>query len=148
MKFLELSSNRSFWRGIDYHHENRVIEWKQIDNIHYSGKVKGSDNNVYDVTIDISRPRRSKCNCPFAQGRYVVCKHMVALYLAIFPEKEQEWMDYIERANSEYEEEKKSYYETLEEDITNYVNKLPEEEVRRLLISKMLVDLYDEDMEY
>lgn len=163
MKFMELSSNRSFWRGIDYHHENRVIEWKKIDDIHYSGKVKGSDNNVYDVTIDISRPRRSKCNCPFAQGRYVVCKHMIALYLAIFPEKEKEWMDYIEEQNSMYEEEEydDEYYdgyeeeeqyikldenkEELKKEIIKYVLNLSEDEAKRLLIGRMFADLCEED---
>lgn len=144
MKFLQLSSNKSFWRGIEYHHEKRVLEWKQIDEIHYSGKVKGSDDHVYDVTIDISRPRRSKCNCPFAEGRYVVCKHMIALYLAIFPEKEKEWMDYIEEQNTVYEDERTSYMDELKEDITRYVNNLSEQEVREMLINRIFVDMLDD----
>ena len=62
----------------------------------YQGKVKGSGSAVYDVTIDVAHPRKSVCNCPFAEGRRVICKHMVALDLEIFPEKEQQMLDYIE----------------------------------------------------
>ena len=45
---------------------------------------------------------KRKCNCPFAEGRRVICKHMVALDLGIFPEKEQQMMDYIEEQNQLY----------------------------------------------
>ena len=36
--------------------------------------------------ILIKHPRKSKCNCPFAEGRRVVCKHMIALYFTIEPQ--------------------------------------------------------------
>ena len=52
MKLLNLASNNSFWRGIDYHHENRIISWKELAENCYQGKVRGSGNTVYDVTID------------------------------------------------------------------------------------------------
>lgn len=93
MKLLNLASNKSFWRGIDYHREKRIVEWKQLDKDCYQGKVKGSDDAIYDVEIDIKHPKKSTCNCPFAEGRRVICKHMVALNLGIFPEKEQQMMD-------------------------------------------------------
>ena len=79
MKLLNLASNNSFWRGIDYHHENRIISWKELAGNCYQGKVRGSGNAVYDVTIDTAHPRKSACNCPFAEGRRVICKHMIAL---------------------------------------------------------------------
>ena len=40
MKLLNLASNNSFWRGIDYHHENRIISWKELAENCYQGKVR------------------------------------------------------------------------------------------------------------
>ena len=54
---------------------------------------------------DKVHPKKSVCNCPFAEGRRVICKHMVALDLGIFPEKEQQMMDYIEEQNQLYDQE-------------------------------------------
>ena len=58
-----------------------------------NGKVRGSNDAVYDVTIDTVHSKKSVCNCPFIEGRRVIRKHMVALNLGIFPEKEQQMMD-------------------------------------------------------
>ena len=60
-----------------------------------NGKVRGSNDAVYDVTIDTVHSKKSVCNCPFVEGRRVIRKHMVALNLVIFPEKEQQMMDYL-----------------------------------------------------
>ena len=58
-----------------------------------NGKVRGSNDAVYDVTINTVHSKKSVCNCPFVEGRRVIRKHMVALNLGIFPEKEQQMMD-------------------------------------------------------
>ena len=58
-----------------------------------NGKVRGSNDAVYDVTIDTVHSKKSVCNCPFVEGRRVIRKHMVALNVGIFPEKEQQMMD-------------------------------------------------------
>ena len=57
---------------------NGEIKNMKLLNLASQGKAKGSGDAVYAV-----------CNCPFAEGRRVICKHMVALDLGIFPEKEQ-----------------------------------------------------------
>ena len=142
MKLLNLASNNSFWRGIDYHHEKRIIDWKEVADNGYQGKVKGSNDAVYDVTIDIAHPRKSVCNCPFAEGRRVICKHMVALDLGIFPEKEQQMMDYIEEQNQLYEQEYELEMQEREEAIREYVMKLSKAELREMLIERMINDLY------
>ena len=71
-----------------------------------NGKVRGSNDAVYDVTIDTVHSKKSVCNCPFVEGRRVIRKHMVALNLGIFPEKEQQMMDYLY-----YKEDKQSFDE-------------------------------------
>lgn len=142
MKLLNLASNNSFKRGIDYHHENRIISWEELEKNCYQGKVKGSGSAVYDVTIDTAHPRKSVCNCPFAEDRRVICKHMVALDLGIFPEKEQQMMDYIEEKNQMYEQEYEREMKEREEEIKEYVMKLSKTELREKLIQWMINDLY------
>lgn len=142
MKLLNLASNSSFWRGINYHHENRIISWNELRENCYQGKVKGSGSAVYDVTIDTAHPRKSVCNCPFAEGRRVICKHMVALDLGIFPEKEQQMMDYIEEQNQLYEKEYEQEMLAREEEIREYVMNLSKAELREKLIQRMIDDLY------
>ena len=142
MKLLNLASNNSVWRGIDYHHENRIINWKEVGKNCYQGQVKGSDGAVYDVTIDTVHPKKSTCNCPFANGRRVICKHMVALNLGIFPEKEQQMMDYIEEQNEMYEKEYEREMKEREEEIIEYVMSLSKAELRQRLIECMINDLY------
>ncbi len=142
MKLLNLASNNSFWRGIDYHHEKRIINWKEIGENCYQGKVRGSNNDTYDVTIDTTHPRKSVCNCPFVEGRRVICKHMVALNLWIFQEKEQQMMTYIEEQNKMYEQEYEQKMKEREEEIREYVMQLSKAELREKLIQRMIDDLY------
>lgn len=143
MKLLDLASNNSFWRGIDYHKEKCVVSWEKIDEDCYHGKVKGSNGAVYDVTIDIAHPRRSVCNCPFAEGRRVICKHMVALDLGIFPEKERQYMKYIEDQNQLYEEEYEKETEMRREEIRKHVMSLSKKELQEALIQRMINELCD-----
>lgn len=148
MKFLNLASNNSFWHGIDYHHEKRVKSWKQIGEGQYHGQVRGSDNRVYRVEIDVKHPRKSACDCPFANGRRVICKHMVALYLEIFPEKEAQMMEYIEEQNRLYEQECELRLERRKAEIAEYVMRLSKAELQKQLIQRMTAELYEDDRHY
>ena len=94
------------------------------------------------MKIDIAHPRKSACNCPFAEGRRVICKHMVALDLAIFPEKEQQMMDYIEEQNQQYEREYELEMQEREAEIVEYVMHLSKAELQQMLIQLMIDDLY------
>ena len=71
-----------------------------------NGKVRGSNDAVYDVTTDTVHSKKSVCNCPFVEGRRVIRKHMVALNLGIFPEKEQQMRDdlYYKKDNQTFDE--------------------------------------------
>ena len=147
MKLLDLASYRSFWRGIDYHHEKRVISWKELDKEIYCGEVRGSGNNVYHVQIDMNHPRKSTCDCPFADGRRVICKHMIALDLAVFPEKENQIMQYIEEQEELYEQEIENEREEKIREIRSYVMGLSKSQLREILISRMISDM-EEESEY
>ena len=55
--------------------------------------VRGSGQKHYDVFIDLEHPRKSKCNCPHADGKRVICKHMISLYFAAYPKIAQKYCD-------------------------------------------------------
>ena len=75
MGLKECASWASVCRGYDYYKEDKVLEIKQESETTFSSLVKGADNAQYHVYIDIKHPRKSKCDCPHADGRRIVCKH-------------------------------------------------------------------------
>ena len=83
MSFLDLASYSSYCKGIGYCQSKRVISYEKISDTLYKGIVRGSKD--YEVEIDIEHPRKSRCNCPHADGKQIICKHKVALYLTVFP---------------------------------------------------------------
>ena len=70
-------------RNGDYYKEKRVVELNKINENEYSSIVKGTNN--YNVHLDIEHPRKSSCNCPLANGKRIICKHIVATYFTAFP---------------------------------------------------------------
>lgn len=79
MTFYDSTSNKSLWRGIDYYKSGKVRKHAETEG-GLRGTVDGSNGETYDVVINLEHPRKSTCNCPFAEGRKVICKHMIALY--------------------------------------------------------------------
>ena len=67
---------------------------------------------------------------------------MIALYLEIFPEKEAQWIDYIEEQNHLYEEAYEQEMREREAEIVDYVMKLSKAELRNILINHLIDDLY------
>ena len=100
-----------------------------------------SGTEEYNVHIDIKHPRKSTCTCPFADGRRVICKHMVATFFTIYPEEAER----IIKEEQEYEEEEERLFEEHLEEVREYVNGLTEDEVRALLIDKLMDEWYDDD---
>ena len=141
MGMLEICSNNSYWRGLDYFEDKRVKTLKQINQNEYEAEVEGTE--VYRVHLDINHPRKSTCTCPHAAGKSTICKHKVAVYFSIFPEEAQEAIDERNRYHKEMEEREKEYDKKVEEITKRYkehVNSLPEKEVRRLLVNYMVHD--------
>lgn len=141
MELYRIASLQSQFRGYDYFKEKKVIFFKQVENSIYSGKVKGS-SKTYDVTIDIEHPKKnSTCNCPHADGRKIICKHMVALYFKIFPEKAEQFLEEIDEHNKKVEE----YEQELELKLRKYVKSMSKKELEEALLDCLYeVDwLYD-----
>ena len=144
MHFLKLTINNSYWRGHDYYLNKNVLSWsKESENI-YCGKVKGNNGNIYDVRINSLRGKKSTCNCEFAKGRYVVCKHMVALYLTVFPGKDVEREEYYEKEYNDYILQLNKEKENKKTEIVKYVKSLSKKELQEELLERMLSDLEED----
>ena len=139
MGLIDLASSNSLWRGIDYYQSKNVKKIKKISDDEYNSIVSGTEE--YNVHIDINHPRKSTCTCPFAAGRRVICKHMVATFFTIYPEEAER----IIKEEQEYEEEEERLFEEHLEEVREYVNGLTEDEVRALLIDKLMDEWYDDD---
>ena len=139
MGLIDLASSNSLWRGIDYYQSKNVKKIKKISDDEYNSIVSGTEE--YNVHIDINHPRKSTCTCPFADRRRVICKHMVATFFKIYPEEAER----IIKEEQEYEEEEERLFEEHLEEVREYVNGLTEDEVRALLIDKLMDEWYDDD---
>lgn len=85
MGIISLASGASCWRGLDYYKKNKIINLKRINDYEYTSTAIGTNN--YDIYLDVSHPRRSTCNCPLANGKRIICKHIVATFFTAFPEE-------------------------------------------------------------
>lgn len=134
MGLIEIASNNSVWRGMDYFNNKKVISWFSPEADVYDGKVSGRGDNIYTVHIDTVHPRKSICNCPFADGRRVVCKHMIALYFTAEPKAAKDFLKEVEKWEAEEEEREKQHYE----DMKKYVKSLSKAELQEQLLEALL----------
>lgn len=135
MGFLSCASSASAWRGYEYYETKKVISWKKRNESQYEGEVKGSAKTPYRVTIDIEHPRKiSSCNCLFADGKRIVCKHQVALFFTVFPKEAKLYMEEIEA----YEREEEQREQEMIDGIVKYVHSLSKEELRTELINALI----------
>lgn len=143
MGLIEVASGSSVWRGMDYYENKKVQSWKKIDEDIYDGVVNGSEGKKYNVHIDKLHPRKSTCNCPFADGRRVVCKHMIALYFTAEPQAAKDFLKQVEEWEREEEELELQHYK----DLRKYVNSLTKAELQEQLYNA-LVELEEANNRY
>lgn len=134
MGLIEMASGNSIWRGMDYYKNKKVIAWEKSGTDTYDGKVSGSGNNKYLVHIDKAHPRKSTCNCPFAEGRRVVCKHMIALYFTAEPQAAKDFLKKVEQWEAEEAEREKQHYD----DLKKYVKGLSKTELQEQLLNALV----------
>ena len=138
MGLIEMASGSSVWRGMDYYERKMVCSWKKSGEEAYDGVVSGSEGNKYSVHIDKVHPRKSSCNCPFAEGRRVICKHMIALLFTAEPKTAEDFLRQVENWEQEEKERERLHYKELRE----YVNSLSKKELQERLY-EALVELED-----
>ena len=113
MGLIDIASSASAWRGYEYYKENKLLSVDKISENEYEGTVTGSSNEPYSVHIDILHPKRSTCNCPFAEGNKKICKHKVALYFSAFPDEADKYLTAVEQAEKEAEEYEEQIYDIV-----------------------------------
>lgn len=129
MKVIKSASSNSVWRGLGYYQEKKVISYQKIDEFLYEGKVAGSDGSIYSVVLNIEHPRSSKCDCPHAHDRKIICKHLVALYFTIFPSEVDVFLKEVEEAQKEYFD----YREDLYDKTMKYIDSMSKAELQDAL---------------
>ena len=134
MGLIEMASGNSVWRGMDYYKNKKVIAWEKSGTDTYDGQVSGSGNSKYFVHIDKAHPRKSTCNCPFAEGRRVVCKHMIALYFTAEPQAAKDFLKKVEQWEAEEAEREKQHYD----DLKKYVKGLSKTELQEQLLNALV----------
>ena len=130
MGLIDIASGKSVWRGLDYYETKKVISWEKAGTSIYKGRVSGTDGQIYDVEIDKVHPKKSKCNCPFAEGRKVICKHMIALYFSSYPKEAKKYYNDVIK----YQDEEEQRQEELENKVIDYVHKLKKSDLEQLLL--------------
>lgn len=134
MSILSIAKYSIIWRGYGYFESKKVLSWNKINGDVFEGEVAGSCPEPYHVTIDTKHPKKSVCNCPYAEGARIVCKHKVALFFTVFPE---EAAQYIAQINASEEEEERQAQERYDQ-IVQYVESLSLKELRAALINALL----------
>ena len=130
MGILECASGASVWRGYDYYKEKKVLNLKELEHNVFSATVAGSSPNPYSVELHIDHPRKSRCNCPHADGKRVVCKHIVATYFTALPEEAEKF--YAEAMAYQAEEEQRQ--EELCDKVIEYVGKMKKADLCQSLL--------------
>lgn len=128
MGIISLASGNSCWRGLDYYNNKKVIKINKVDENEYSSIVKETNN--YNVHLDIEHPRKSTCDCPLANGKRIICKHIVATYFTAFPEEATNFEEEQNRLQEEYEE----YQDKVYDKVIMRLNKMTKEELIEELI--------------
>ena len=141
MGLIEIASGNSVWRGMDYYNNKKVASVEKTSTTTYDGTVKGTE--LYHVHVDLEHPRKSTCTCPFADGRRVICKHMIALYFTAEPKAAEDFLKQVDEWENEEEEEEQRHYDELRD----YVNSLSKAELQQLYYDA-LIELEDRRRNY
>lgn len=133
MALIDLASRKSAWRGIDYYKQNKVLSCKVNDDGTYDGVCAGSGSSNYQVHVDFEHPRKSTCDCPLANGKRIICKHIVAVSLYV-NDTEAERFKAESVYTSEAEERRAKKYDKY----MSYVRNLAMDELRETFVEFMI----------
>ena len=142
MGMLDICSNASYWRGLDYYETKKVKQVKKIGKYEYEAIVSGTED--YHVHLDVDHPKKSTCTCPHANGKAIICKHKVAVFFTVFPSEAKKATQTRDYYYKEQEEKEQRFLKEMKEKrklVQKYVDSLSEQEVRNLLVNRMVNEL-------
>lgn len=129
MSLLTAASGKSVYRGYEYYCAGKVLYVQQINDYEIKGLIKGTAREPYKVYINLSKVRSSSCDCPFANGRKI-CKHMIAVFFAAFPDEAKKYKAELEA----YYEEEEAREAILDDMLLNYIKKLSKAELQEAIL--------------
>ncbi len=123
MGIISCASASACWRGLDYYKRKKIKNIEKINNNEYTSIVSGNEN--YHIYLNLEHPRRSTCTCPLANGKRIICKHIVATYFSVVPNSAKDFEEEQEKLQQEYEEyEQRQYKKAI-----NYLHKMSKKEL-------------------
>lgn len=128
----------------DGRQQQQVLNFTEVENGIVEGAVSGSEGLEYAVSIDLAHPKRSTCNCKFADGRRVVCKHMIALYFASIPGAYEQFEKDRRNWETQIELEERRWRKETRERIDRHAAALSAEEARTKLADILFQEALDE----
>ena len=128
MGIISSASGSSCWKGLDYYKNKKIRNINKVSDIEYTSTAFG--NKEYNVYLNLEKPRKSTCNCPLANGKRIICKHIVATYFSVIPGSAKEFEDEQNRLQEEYEE----YQENEYKNAIKFINKMSKKELVEELI--------------
>ena len=111
MGMIDIASRQSVWRGLDYYKQKKVLSCKANEDGTYEGDVAGSDDKKYHVHLDMTHPRKSTCDCPLANGKRIICKHIVAMSFCVDSSEADRFKNEKTNYASEEEERRAKQYD-------------------------------------
>jgi uncharacterized Zn finger protein len=128
MGIISCASGDSCWRGLDYYKLKKIKNIKKISDTEYSSIVSGTED--YSVYLNLEKVRKSTCNCPLANGKRIICKHIVATYFAVVPNSAKDFEEEQNKLQEEYEE----YQDELYDKVISYINKMSKKDLIEELV--------------
>lgn len=133
MSLENIASTTCITRGFLYFRKGKVQEVNKINDNEYSSVVSGSNGETYNTHINMEHPRKSTCTCPYAEDNKI-CKHMVATYFSVCPDKAEEYYNRV----GKYEEEEDKREEKLHNKLAACLRKMDREDLEDSIISFLL----------
>lgn len=134
MALIDIASSKSVWRGMEYYKQNKVSSCTANDDGTYEGVVAGSGDENYSVHVDMEHPRKSTCNCPLANGKKVICKHIVAVSLCVDSSEAERFKNEKTIYASEEEERRAKKYDKY----MSYAKCMSQRELREAYVELMI----------
>ena len=128
MGIISCASGSYCFRGLEYYKSNKIKNIKQVSDIEYTSIASGAKE--YSIYLNLKHPRKSTCNCPLADGKRIICKHIVATYFSVVPGSAKEFEDEQNRLQEEFEE----YQENEYKNAIKFINKMSKKELVEELI--------------
>lgn len=131
MSIISITKGQTAHRGYVYYTDKKVLQMESAGVNKWRGKVAGSNGEEYNIYVDEEHPYKCQCECAYVEGKpHIICKHMVALYFAAYPDEAK---NYINELNAYWAEEEKRREEAKRK-LEGYILRMRKAELQEALL--------------